>query len=291
MLRDTKANKIFLIVVVSILAILFSLDFVWQKRGKENRSEQSYSFSATDSIKIVTISNDVILAADPKAKEASVSIGENDKKNLKVVKDGKQLSISISPLSTGFLNFFNSQETPLLVTLPQGTVDQLEITTTSGDILFMQDFEGKKIEISSISGDIDMLNLTSSEALNIKTISGGISGYSAKSGDLLTLATTSGGFEVDSLEGKEISLRTISGEMEALVHILPQGSLDGSTTSGKIDLDLSQTDDLDIRATKVSGSILFNNQREESSPASASTGNKNTVVKLGTVSGELDIRF
>ena len=291
MLKDTKANKIFLIVVISILAILFSMDFVWQKRGKENRSEETYSFSASDSVKISTISTDVVLIVEPKAKEALVSIGENDKNSLKVVKNGKELSIVVTPLSRGFLNFFNSQNTPLVITLPQAMVDQLEIKTTSGDILFMQDFEARKILISSVSGDVDMLNLTSSDNLYIKTISGDISGYSAKSKDILSLASTSGDFEVDSLEGKDISLHTVSGDIEGRVHILPQGSLEGSTTSGSLDLDLSKTEDLDIRATKLSGSILFNNQKQEGSPASASTGQKHTVVKLSTISGNLDIRF
>ena len=291
MLKDTKANKIFLIILVSVIAILFSMDFVWQKRGKENRVEQSYSFAASDSLTITTVSTDVVLAVDPKAREASISIGENDKKYLKTVKNGKELSIVVSPLSSGFLNFFNSQATPLLVTLPQDSLDRLDIKTTSGDILFMQDFEARKIQSSSISGDVDMLNLTGKEEILIKTISGDVSGYSAKSKDKLTLASTSGDFEVDSLEGKSLSLRTISGEIEALVHILPQGRLEGSSTSGSVDLDLSKTENLDIHATSVSGSILFNNQRQENSPALASTGNKQTVVTLSTVSGELDIRF
>lgn len=291
MLKDTKANKIFLIVVISILAILFSMDFVWQKRGKENRSEQAFSFSASDSLSISTISSDVVLVVDPKAREALVSIGENDKDSLKVVKNGKELSIVVTPLSRGFLNFFNSQITPLVVTLPQAIVDHLEIKTTSGDILFMQDFEAQRIQVNSVSGDVDMLNLTSSGDLQIKTISGDISGYSAKSKALLSLASTSGDFEVDSLEGKNISLHTTSGDIEGQVHILPQGSLEGSSTSGKLELDLSKTEDLDIRATKISGSILFNNLKQESSPALATTGKKHTAVKLATVSGDLDIRF
>ncbi len=291
MLKDSKANKIFLIVLISFLAILFSMDFVWQKRGKENRSEQSYSFSASDSVKINTISTDVVLVVEPNAREALVSIGENDKKSLKVMKNGKELNIVVSHLSRGFLNFFNSQNTPLVVTLPQALFDQLEIKTTSGDILLMQDFEAKRIQISSVSGDVDMLNLTGNEDLSIKTISGDISGYSAKSNERLTLASTSGDFEVDSLEGKSLSLHTISGDIEGRVYILPQGSLEGSSTSGKLELDLSKTEDLDIRANKVSGSILFNSQRQEGSSAVATTGEKNTLVKLSTVSGDLDIRF
>ena len=291
MLKDTKANKIFLIVLISILAILFSMDFVWQKHGKENRSEQTYSFSAADSITISTVSTDVVLVVEPKAREALVSIGENDKKNLKVAKNGKELSIVVSNLSRGFLNFFGSQNTPLVITLPQALADRVEIKTTSGDILIMQDFEAKRIQLSSVSGDIDMLNLTGSDDLAIKTISGDISGYAAKSNDRLSLTSTSGDFEVGSLEGKNISLHTISGDIEGRVYILPQGSLEGSSTSGMLELDLSKTKDLDIRATKVSGSILFNNQKQEGSPAIASTGNMHTVVKLGTVSGDLEIRF
>ena len=291
MLKDSKANKIFLIIVISILAILFSMDFVWQKRGKENRSEQTYSFSASDSVRINTVSTDVVLAVDPKAQKALVSIGENDKKSLQVVKNGKELNIVVSHLSRGFLNFFNSQVTPLVVTLPQAVADQMEIKTTSGDILIMQDFEANRILLDSVSGDVDMLNLTGNEDLYIKTISGDISGYSANSDGRLSFASTSGDFEVNSLEGKNISLHTISGDIEGRVHILPQGALEGSTTSGELELDLSRTEDLDIRATKVSGSILFNNQKQEDSPAIANTGKKQTVVKLGTVSGELDIRF
>lgn len=291
MLKDTKANKIFLIVLISIIAILFSMDFVWQKRGKENRAEQSYSFSASDSLSITTESTDVVIAVDPQAREALVSIGVNDRKNLKAEKRGDELSIVVSPLSRGFLNFFNSQGTPLMVTLPQLPVGQMTIKTTSGDILFMQDFKARTIQLNSISGDVDMLNLTGTESLHIKTISGDVSGYSAKSDEKLTLASTSGDFEVDTLEARTLSLQSTSGDIEAFVQILPGGSLEGSTTSGELELDLSRTGDLDIKATKVSGTILFNNQRQEGSPALASTGSKQTMVKLATVSGDLDIRF
>ena len=291
MLKDTKANKIFLIILVSIIAILFSMDFVWQKRGKENRAEQSYSFAPSDSLAIATVSTDVVIAVDPKIKEASVSIGENDRKYLKTVQDGKELSIVVSPLSRGFLNFFNSQATPLLVTLPHASLGQLDIKTASGDILFMQDLEAERILLGSISGDVDMLNLTGKEELSIKTTSGDVSGYSAKSKGVLYFGSISGDFEVDSLEGKDISLHTTSGDIEAAVQILSGGRLEGSSTSGGLELDLSKTADLDIRASKISGSILFNNQRQEGSPSLAGKGNKEAMAKLSTVSGNLDIRF
>lgn len=291
MLKDSNANKIFLIVLVSILAILFSMDFVWQKRGKETRDEQSYSLSASDSVKITTISNDIVLSVDEKAKEASVSIGMNDRSSLKVEKRGNELVVTVSPLAKGFLNFFGSPGSPLVVNIPKTMLDRLELQTTSGDILLMQDFTANTIKIKSISGKVDILTLDADEELSLSTISGDISGYGAASKGRLSLSSTSGNVDINTMEGKDIHVNLISGDLDGALSIAANGSLEASAVSGRLDLDLGKSENLAIVASRISGSILFNGQKQDSSPATASTGNKQTEARLSTVSGEIHLTF
>lgn len=292
MLKDTKANKIFLIACTIILALLFFSDVIWQKRGKEQRWETSYSYATTEALSIETMSNNVILAIDPTVQEILVSIGKNDSKSLKTSVKDKKLSLVVTTLPRGFLRFFSSQNTPLLVTLPPiATLKTVEISTIQGDILFLQDFQADSLSVSTVSGSVDMLNLEAAHMLSIATISGDIEGYSVSSRDLVNLNTTSGNLEIDRVAGKQINLSTVSGSIETRIELPSQGSLEGSSVSGDLKLDFQDSDNIAIQASHVQGTILLQGEKQPDHSVSTLTGKALTNITLTTVSGELAITF
>ena len=291
MLKDTKANKIFLIILVCVLALVFSFDHFWEKQGRDNRGEESFTLQDSDSLTIKTINNNITLEIDPAATKASASIGGNETDNLTVVRNGNEVTIQVSPLNKRFISFIGGSSSRLVVTIPSVKLNRVEIASTNGEIDIMQDMEAKQIEIKNISGDIDLLNLKAEDTLSLSTISGQISGFSAASDKKLTISTTSGGIDLNKVQGLDIKLQSISSSIETEVELASKGDLKASSTSGRLDLKLIKAENLNLDATTISGSITFNDLEQEGKKASLETGDANTDVQLSSVSGSIDIHY
>jgi hypothetical protein len=52
MLKDTKANKVFLIILVVLLALGFTASRGWNVRNRDSRINESIDFATTDSLKV-----------------------------------------------------------------------------------------------------------------------------------------------------------------------------------------------------------------------------------------------
>lgn len=291
MLKDTRANKVFLIAVVCLLALFFSLAKGWDYQNLRQRSEQTVAFATTDSLKVSTISSDIIIEVDPKAKQANISVGGHDKGGLSVSKDGSTLSVSLNPQSIWFFNFFTSQPASVIITLPQAELANLTASTTSGDIQVLQALQASEISLKSISGGIDFLNLDVKGTLTATSVTGNITGSQVKSNETVQLTTTSGRVEVQDIKAKDVKLKSVSGNIEGAVMLSQNGSLVGSGTSGRIDLDLKRSQDLDLDASSLSGKIIFNTKEQSLKSATLQTGKANMSVKLTSVSGEIKIQY
>lgn len=134
MLKDTKANKILLIILVVLLALGFSLGKGWTFKSKAGRANQDIAFSTTDSLKVSTISNDIVIEVDNAAKGASVSIGKNESDVLSVSKTGRSLNVDVKPKKAWYFRFFSYSPSALVITLPASRLDGLELSSISGDI-------------------------------------------------------------------------------------------------------------------------------------------------------------
>ncbi len=290
MLKDTKANKVFLIILVVLLALGFTASRGWNVRNRDSRINESIDFATTDSLKVSTISNDIVIEVDNAAKGASVSIGRNESDSLSVSKTGRSLNVDVKPKKAWFSRFFSHSPSALVITLPASRLDTLELSSISADIRLLHPIQGKSLQARNTSGELDFLTLTAEQDIKLSSISGTIKGSEVVSGQSVELASTSGGIEVQHVEARDAQLKSISGSVEAEVKILDGGSLNAGSTSGSVQIDLYQSSDLKIQASTTSGQILFND-KDMGKSAALETGNARNKVVLSTVSGGIELRY
>ncbi len=290
MLNDTKANKILLIILVVLLALGFSLGKGWTFKSKAGRANQDIDFSTTDSLKVSTISNDIIIEVDDAAKGASVSIGRHESEFLSVSKTGRSLTVDVKPRRSWFSRFISYAPTPVVITLPASRLESLDLSSISGAVRLLHPIQGSSLEAKSTSGEIDFLTLSADKQVKLTSISGSINGSEVVAKQSVRLASTSGGIEVQDVEAQDIDLKSISSDVEAAVTILPKGALNASSTSGGVEIDLRQSENLKIQASSTSGSIVFN-EKDMGKSVTAETGSADTKVVLSTVSGEIELWY
>lgn len=290
MLSDTKANKVFLIILVVLLAIGFTFTRGWNMHNRNSRADHTIDFAPSDSLKVSTISNDIIIEVDNAAKRASVSIGRNEADVLAVSKTARSLNVEVKPKKIWFARFFPYSPSAVVITVPASRLDNLELSSISGDIRLLHPIQGSNLVVRTTSGEIDFLTLTADEGIKLTSISGSINGSEAASKQKVEILATSGSIEVQNIEAKDTSLKSVSSGVEAEVKILDGGSLNASSTSGAVKIDLRQSSDLSIQASSTSGRVAFN-EKEMGKSASDETGNALSKVTLSTVSGEISLLY
>jgi DUF4097 and DUF4098 domain-containing protein YvlB len=290
MLKDTKANKVFLIILVVLLALGFTASRGWNVLTRNSRANQSIAFSTTDSLKVSTISNDIVIEVDNTAKGASVSIGKHESDLLSVSKTARSLNVDVKPKKSWFFRFFSYSPSAVVITLPAARLEELELSSISGNIRILHPIQGRSMQARSTSGELDFLTLTAEQDIKLSSISGTIKGSEVVSGQSVELASTSGGIEVQHVEARDAQLKSISGSVEAEVKILDGGSLNAGSTSGSVQIDLYQSSDLKIQASTTSGQILFND-KDMGKSAALETGNARNKVVLSTVSGGIELWY
>ncbi|NCC64795.1 MAG: hypothetical protein EOM15_09080, partial [Spirochaetia bacterium] len=159
MLNDTKATKIALLVLVVILGLSFSLLRGCDITSRGSRADQSVAFTSSDSLKVSTITNNIIIKIDPKATQASVSIGKSDNDTLSVTKASSQLSVEVKPKKRLFFNIFSYKPSDLVITLPTSELNNLDVSSVSGSIQVLQPITAQQIKLNSTSGKIDALDV------------------------------------------------------------------------------------------------------------------------------------
>lgn len=291
MLKDTKANKIFLIVLVLLLALSFTLMKGWEGRGRATRSDQDFEFKANDSLKVRTIANDVVIEVDDSLKRATVSIGGNERDVLSVLKTTSNLSVEVKPKTNWFFRFFSYAPSTLMIALPSSSLGSLDVSTISGDIQILHPMKAQTMEIKSTSGEVDFLTLEAKESLKVLSTSSSLSGSEAMSGKELEIATVSGDIEIQKVRAKDVQLKSISSDVEAEVEIIPGGSLTASSTSGELELDLRANANLNVQASTTSGTITFNERDQEGKSVELKTGSAQETVTLFTVSGSIELTY
>lgn len=134
-----------------------------------------------------------------------------------------------------FMNFFSivlgTQE--VVIYLPFDEIDDLSITSVSGDISVPEGFSIETLTVKSTSGDIALACQVSSSA---------------------SVKTTSGEIELDHCNPQSLTCSSTSGDLS--VNHVAAGTLEISTVSGEIDLE-DITADEEAHLSSTSGNIRF----------------------------------
>jgi len=181
------------------------------------------------------------------------------------------------------------------IAIPQRTLDSLSINTVSGDVVVADDFRfEKKVDISTTSGDIMFESYLVDGELELSSTSGDITATHVDNGSVKASAT-SGDIRLFNINTALLNLSTTSGSID-LILVVAAGAAEIETTSGDINLAGSDAGTYNISSTSgdVTGRILSPKNFKTSSvsgeishpPAKSSAGE----CSITTISGNITIQ-
>ncbi len=295
-IKDTKANKIFMLIAVLFLLLLT----LTTKCSNRETTEATVDYKKD--ISIEAISANINIWLDNDIVEAKVIYNTKDSSKLEVEKDISGNTTIKEKRKNKLINFVFDNENPTIsLYLPSSNLKNINIKTVSGNIDFYDSFSFENLKISSTSGKINLLDLNSKNNLSFKTISSDISlgNVTAKN---FEIASTSGKKEINSINSENISISSISGDSYIndintntisisatstdieLDNIKVKNQINISNISGDIDLILPKND-YKYNLTTVSGEISVDNI-EYTKKYSTQNG---IPINITTVSGEINI--
>jgi DUF4097 and DUF4098 domain-containing protein YvlB len=289
MLKDTRANKLFMIVLV----ILLALGFAWVRgeifRGKTYRDTETIPFAQGDSLFVSTTTHPIVLEIDPEATAVSLEIGRIDRKQVATAKNGSNLSIKVSPKKRVWVLpvYFGSSSSTLVVTAPPDRIKDLSLSSISGKVTVLNSLNLSSADISSTSSKVSVLDITADKRISLSSVSGSVDAGDLASNGVIELSSTSGNVEVLSLQAPRITAKSVSGSVSTLLRLPSPSDVTLSSTSGRVEADLLGADDFSIDAKTTNGSIMIGGEQR----STLTKGDGSSKIALRTVSGSISVNL
>jgi DUF4097 and DUF4098 domain-containing protein YvlB len=278
MFKDTKANKIFMIVVLSILFIL-----IIGNKSSKNEKTTYHEIEISNSISIDSIS-DINIWVDDSLSTANLVYSTKGNGELDVSSSNGNTTVKENLKKKFFLSIdFEDDSSTISLYLPNSMINDLKVDSVAGDINTYDKLQANNIKIKTISGDINLLDLDASN-INIGSVSGDIRTGTIDKADSLDIKSTSGDVSLKALNTKQATISCVSGDIViSNANVLDNFKL--SSTSGDIEVKLANNKGFDIKTT--AGTIDLNNKEIDGN--SYSEGNGNYLFK--TISGDIEVDY
>lgn len=218
-----------------------------------------------------TLEMDGVSTIDISGISADIKFYKNDNESLKAVIEGKivgfgtkenheftttknDTTIEINEDSNrtkfnfGF-GYINSDLT-MKIYVPESYTGNVNIDTVSGDVLLTEE-NLNQLVIKSVSGDVQMNNVTVSN-FKFKTTSGDMSLNQFQSSSI-TFQSVSGDFDGSGVQG-DLTMTTTSGDLD-LDYDSTEFQISIASISGDVDLNLKDEAEFDVDIDTISGDI------------------------------------
>jgi archaellum component FlaG (FlaF/FlaG flagellin family) len=269
MLKDTKANKIFLLVLLVAFVLFRGTGALRTSiNGKETKT---IPFRQGGDLSIKTDNDAISIMKDDAATAVTVTYKGAGKATYKT--DGDDISITVSGSS------HLRKNGTLYLTIPSSvTPGDLKITSTSGAIDLSELSVDGDVRLHTVSGKINLADLSAGKDISLSSTSGAIDASGLTGGNQTEIGSTSGSVSFDAYHGSDLYLHTTSGSITGSSD-MKKGTIHIASTSGRVDFDLVQAvPDYHIDVKSLSGQI-------DVPQTSAGEGNVN--VELETTSGSI----
>jgi len=197
------------------------------------------------------------------------------------LKDGEKMKVETSGslISIDFKtdnNLFNMPPKLLVIEIPNGKADEIEINTVSADVI-IETITSEEMKIATTSGDIN--GTISADKIDFASISGDIA--AEISAEKTKISTTSGSTSIISDERlDELKFDSISGKIKLDAAKCPKEA-NINTTSGNIEIILPPDSQFTLDYDKISGDLT----NDFPTP-----GNGDCELEISTISGDLTIK-
>jgi DUF4097 and DUF4098 domain-containing protein YvlB len=265
-IKDTKANKIFMLIALSVVMILiFSSKF-----SKRETMEQTINYQK--GVVIEALSANINIWVDKNLRDAKVVYATKDSNMLEIYVDSKGYTIMKEKQKNKFFNIaFDNERPTISLYLPSTEIGDLELKTLSGAIELFSSFDTNNFTINSMSGNVGLLDISAKETLKIKTISSNIS-LDIANAPLISLYSISGNIEIVNINSTDVSIASTNGSID--IDAIKTDKLKVSSTSSDVELDLIDAKN-EISVSTVSGDLVLK------------VADKKYKYKINTTSGDI----
>ncbi len=238
------------------------------------RKQEQYDIEDINKISIELVASDlnIILTDDTKLK--IIQYSNNDLENdrlFRVINNESTFKVTENSYNI-FWWGFNNYSSTYDIYLPKTYNKELVIKTISGDITINDDLNLEQLQITSTSGDMEIYNIKVNNDFKIRTISGSITTGNIEASNV-NIETTSGDMEIYGIVA-DSDIHSVSGRVDLG---LMTGSLDLGTTSGDIRINNYDVKK-DSNVTSISGEVEI-----------SFIPNTNCELQTSSISGDISL--
>ena len=269
-------NKSLHIALLTLIAILLSVilavslinkdDYILFDYDEKIIFEDEYGSDNIDSLNVKSISADINIRKSESDKIKVIVYGNKRSNILSEVK-GNTLTIN-NDNKIGFCIGFCIRSSKIEITVPESIYEEFELKTVSGDISISNVYVNNA-EINSTSGDIIFYNINKGK---IKTISGDIKGQDVSE---IKVNTVSGEVYMKNINSS-CNIKTTSGEVNIPNLIINNNSYI-TTISG--DVEINKINDIYINTSTTSGDVKINQNNRHA----------DKELQIKTISGDIEV--
>lgn len=245
-IKDTKANKIFMIISLIIVIILM----LSPKIARRETSESTISLD--NRITIEASSANINIWVDESLNKASVVYKTKDSSILEIETDKNGNTLIKEKQKNKLINIKFDNETPTIsLYLPTNKVKDLTLKSINGTIETFHPLIADNFAINSTSGDVRLFDVKTNQNLDVNTVSADIYLEQIIS-NIVSISSTSGDIDIDKIEGSQISLNNISGDID--IYSIIGNKLDINSISSDVFINSSSIRDA-VSIKTVSGDV------------------------------------
>jgi lia operon protein LiaG len=234
-----------LLIGVSGLAYLFGKDQAWPIHKSGIHEEKRVDGKRVKRLEIKTATADVRLSRSPDENIHIELLGEAYKQAahesfLRVEETlSGELDIEVIEAKRFFLTFGSLRDLELHVALPETEYEQLQVSTSTGDIESSDELKEKQLKLATSTGEI-VINGYSGDELTVSSSTGDMRLININSGVIIESSTGS----VEELQLRELSkdvrIETSTGDIHIRANNLPESaSFDLESNTGELEVALS----------------------------------------------------
>ena len=279
---NNKSLTITLIVILSVFALAitgglifllakgddFNLKFEFGETNLNLVDNFKTSYEEVEKIELNLISTDVEIK-EGSNEQVQIEYYSNKENNAKIEYTKGTIKIDEEKYNTTCIGFCNIRRKTILY-IPKEYINDIEITTISGDLRSEIDLIENNTKITTTSGDVNIKNTKSSD---ITTTSGDIK---INTTNKLNIKTTSGDVEIKEVL-ETLNVKTISGDVEIeTLSIKEQSNI--NTTSGDVKIKTNESNCY-VEAETTSGDKNIQTFDRKS----------DIVLKVKTASGDISV--
>ena len=241
--------------IVIFLVTMLSLN--WRFSALNSAYSEEKTHALTEPIKSITVTDNTANLAIRPSSDGEARLVTQEGKNLTYevsVADGT-LTVTRCDTRAWYQSIFNFGSTYLVLYLPAGEYEALNIKTSTGDIFLAQDFTFSTLTVKATTADISCRASVKND-LNVRVRTGDIELSGLTAGDM-NLSVTTGDILISAVRCTSLTTAGDTGDLD-MEDIIATGAIHIERTTGDVSFSACDASEIFIRCSTgdIEGTLL-----------------------------------